>query len=171
MVSRIKSWFKVLKNAGSEFALDNVTKLSASLAYYTVFSIGPLLLVILTIAGWFYDPQTLSGRIHNEISGLVGPMAADQIQHTLENLAQQDNKNIFGIVGIAVLVFGATTVFAEIQSSINYIWSIRAKPKKGWLKYLRDRLLHDVCVSYPAYSLRSASAADTSGYRWCDSEP
>ncbi|HYD21109.1 MAG TPA: YihY/virulence factor BrkB family protein [Flavipsychrobacter sp.] len=141
MVAHIKSYFKVLKDAFSEFNLDNVTKLSASLAYYTVFSIGPLLLVIITVAGWFYDPQTISGYMHNEIAGLIGPQAARQIQATLQNLSQQNNKDLFGLVGILVLLFGATTVFAEIQSSINYIWSIRAKPKKGWLKYIRDRVL------------------------------
>lgn len=141
MASKIKDYFLLLKNAGSEFSNDNATKLSASLAYYTVFSIGPLLLVIVTLAGIFFSRENITGRIYTQIQSLLGQRGAQQVMEILQNIEHQNNKTLFGIIGVIVLVFGATTVFVEIQGSINYIWSIRAKPQKGWLKFLTNRLL------------------------------
>ena len=141
MRSRIKTYFKLLKEAANEFSLDNATKLSASLAYYTIFSIGPLLLVVISLAGIFYGPEDITGRIHAQMSGLVGEGGANTIRDMLASISQQQNKQFFGILGAVILAFGATGVFVEIQSSINYIWSIRAKPKRGWLKFIKDRFL------------------------------
>ncbi len=141
MKIRIKKLWHVLKQAGSEFLDDNGTKLSASLAYYTIFSIGPLMLVIITLTGLFYKQTAVTPKIFEQVSQVVGKAGADEIQSMLVNISAQKNNSLFSIIGIVVLVFGATGIFTEIQSSINYIWSIRAKPKKGWLKYLLDRLL------------------------------
>lgn len=141
MRRKIKSYFNLLKEAGSEFSLDNATKLSASLAYYTIFSIGPLLLVVISLAGIFYDPAKVTSQIHTQMAGLIGQDGALTLQEMLSNISKSQNKKFFGIVGSVILAFGATGVFVEIQSSINYIWSIRAKPKKGWLKLITDRFL------------------------------
>lgn len=141
MASRIKEYFQLLKNAGSEFSNDNATKLSASLAYYTVFSIGPLLLVIVTLTGIFFSRENITGKIYAQMQSLVGAQGAQQLIDILTNIEKQNNKTLFGIIGVIVLVFGATSVFIEIQGSINYIWSIRTKPKKGWLKFITNRLL------------------------------
>lgn len=135
------SYFKLLKDTFSEFSADNVVKLSASLAYYTVFSIGPLLLVILSFTGLFFEKASVTGKIYEQIKGLVGKDGADQVINILQNMQEQNTAAKFSIIGTAILIFGATTVFADIQDSINYIWSIKAKPKKGWLKYLKNRLL------------------------------
>lgn len=131
----------LLKEAGNDFIDDNATKLSASLAYYTIFSIGPLLLVIITVAGFFYTRADVTTKIFNQLGKLVGHSGADQLKSILDNISKQNNTTLFGIAGVVILVFGATSIFTEIQGSINYIWSIRAKPKRGWLKYLTDRLL------------------------------
>jgi len=141
MASRIKTYFKLLKYAGMEFSDDNATKLSASLAYYTIFSIGPLLLVVLTLIGIFFKKEDLAGQFQLQLQTLIGRQGTDQIFGILDNIRKQSNTKLFGIIGAVVLVFGATGVFTEIQSSINYIWSIRAKPKKGWLKFIINRLL------------------------------
>ncbi len=141
MRRKIKSYFILLKEAGSEFSLDNATKLSASLAYYTIFSIGPLLLVVISLAGIFYNPDTITSQIHGQMAGLIGQDGALTIEEMLSSISKSQNKQFFGILGSVILAFGATGVFVEIQSSINYIWSIRAKPKKGWLKLITDRFL------------------------------
>ena len=135
------SYFKLLKESFSEFSADNVIKLSASLAYYTVFSIGPLLLVIISLTGLFFDPASVTGKIYEQMSNLIGEQGADQLINILQNIREQNTAAKFSIIGTVILIFGATTVFADIQDSINYIWSIKAKPKKGWLKYLKNRLL------------------------------
>lgn len=138
---KIKPYFNLIKEAAIEFGNDNVVKLSASLAYYTVFSIGPLLLVIVSLTGLFFERETVTGQLYSQIQTLIGTSGADSIISIIKNMQQEDSAAKFSIIGVVVLLFGATTVFTDIQDSINYIWSIRAKPKKGWLKFLKNRLL------------------------------
>ena len=140
MKLRLLKFWNILRQAGSEFSDDNGTKLSASLAYYTIFSIGPLLMVMTTLISIFYQ-KSATPQLFEEVTKIVGKQGADELQSILNNLSTQNNSTLFSIIGTIVLVFGATGIFTEIQSSINYIWSIRAKPKKGWLKYITDRLL------------------------------
>jgi membrane protein len=136
-----RNYFKVLKEAGTEFVNDNGTKLSASLAYYTIFSIGPLLLVVITLMGFFYKKSDITPKLFEQVSQLIGKAGSAELESIISNMSMQSNSTLFSIIGGVVLVFGATGIFTEIQSSINYIWSIKAKPKKSWLKYILDRLL------------------------------
>jgi membrane protein len=140
-IRQLLRFASLLKTAGKSFAQDDAIKLSASLSYYTVFALGPVLLLIISIAGIFYGEAALQGKLFSQIKGLVGNSAAYQLQTILANIQKADKSVTGAIVGFIVLVIGATGVFTEIQSSINYIWSIRAKPKKGWLKFLKNRLL------------------------------
>ena len=137
----LQKYYHVIKDAGNEFLEDNGTKLSASLAYYTIFSIGPLLMVVITLAGMFYKKAAVTTQIFEQLAQLVGENGAAQLKSILDNISAEKNTTLFSIIGVVVLIFGATGIFTEIQSSINYIWSIKAKPKKSWLKYLSDRLL------------------------------
>lgn len=116
-------------------------KLSASLSYYTIFSIGPLLVIIISLSAVFLGREAVQGKLYGEISGLIGSDAALQIQEIIKN-SHRSNSGVVGtIVGTIILVIGATGIFTEIQDSINYIWSIRAKPKRGFVKYLINRLI------------------------------
>ena len=139
--SRLLQYFGLLRDAANEFSEDNATKLSASLAYYTIFSIGPLLLVIVTLLGFFYSKADVSMKVFNQLGNMLGRSGAEQLRSILDNISQQNSSSLFGIIGVIVLVFGATGIFTEIQGSINYIWSIKSKPKRSWLKYITDRLL------------------------------
>lgn len=133
--------FHLLGDAGKSFSDDEGFKLSASLSYYTIFALGPVLIIIISLAGIFFGREAVQGRIYQEINGLVGSDAALQIQDIVANI-QHSHATIAGaIIGAIVLVIGATGVFTEMQGSINFIWSVRAKPKKGWLKYLTNRLI------------------------------
>lgn len=140
-MTTIRQYFKILKNAAGDFVNDGATKFSASLAYYTIFAIGPLLLVILTIIGFFFKSDSFAIQFRQQFQTLIGVQGTDQIFIIINNIRSQHNTKLFGIIGVIVLLFAATGIFTEIQSSINYIWSIRAKPKKSWLKYLTDRLI------------------------------
>ncbi|RYE25976.1 MAG: YihY/virulence factor BrkB family protein [Sphingobacteriales bacterium] len=135
------SWFKLLKESAKEFSNDNVVKLSASLAYYTIFAIGPLLLVIISLTGLFFEAEAVTGKMYWQMRSLVGEDGANQIISIIQNMRAQNAAAKYSIIGFVILVFGATGVFADIQDSINYIWSIKAKPKKGWLKFITNRLL------------------------------
>jgi membrane protein len=141
MKLKFKIFWRALKSAGKGFVNDNAFKLSASLSYYTVFALGPLLLIIISLAGIFFGRDAVQGRIYQQINGLVGNEAALQIQQIIINI-QQKHAHITGaVIGAVILFIGATGVFTEMQDSINFIWSVKAKPKKGWLKYLINRLL------------------------------
>jgi membrane protein len=141
MASVISKYFSILKEAGNDFIDDNATKLSASLAYYTIFSIGPLLLVLITVVGLFVKKADVTAKIFYQLGNLVGRSGAEQLRSIIDNISKQNNTTLFGVVGVVILLFGATSIFTEIQGSINYIWSIKATPKRGWVKYLADRLL------------------------------
>ncbi|MGQ2984806.1 YihY/virulence factor BrkB family protein [Flavobacterium sp.] len=123
------------------FMNDKGLKLSASLSYYTVFSMAPLLLLIISLAGAFFGREASEGRIFDEINGLIGSQAALQVQQIIQNLELSGKTTMSVIIGAITLVIGATTVFGEIQDSINMIWKVKAKPKRGWVKLIKDRLL------------------------------
>lgn len=138
-----KSW-NIFKLSVEEFFDMRILKLSAALAYYTIFSIPGLLIVIL----WIGD--VLSGHdsavkvsLYNQIASLIGTDASMQIQSTIQKASQFSDKGLSTWIGLGTLIFGATSIFAEIQDSINMIWRLKAKPKKGkgWLKLILDRLL------------------------------
>lgn len=142
IISFFKSLGHLLMAAGKGFVEDKVTKLSASLAYYTIFALAPLLLIVIGAASLFLgdnlDPDT---QLFSEINGLIGEPATRQLQSFVIN-ANLSGKSTFGLmVGVATLVIGATAIFIEIQDSINLIWKVRAIPKKGWKKMLLNRLL------------------------------
>lgn len=135
------TFWRILKRAATEFLADNGLKLSASLSYYTIFSIGPVLIIIISLAGIFFGRDAVRGQIYWQIKGLVGNSAAIQIQEIIQNIEKSQLSTSGAVVGIVVLLVGATGVFTEIQDSINYIWCIRAKPKKGLLRLLTNRLV------------------------------
>lgn len=130
-----------MKNAGAGFINDNAFKLSASLSYYTIFALCPLLIIIISLAGIFFGREAVQGKIYWQLNGLVGNEAALQIQDIITNIQRTQYTTLGAAIGTFILVIGATGVFTEMQDSINYIWSVKAKPKKGWLKFLINRLL------------------------------
>ncbi len=137
----LKGLFKILKESFKGFGNDKVTKLSGSLAYYTVFSMGPLLVVIISLCSIFLGREAVEGEIYQQLSNFVGADTALQLQDMIKNASISGKGNMAAIIGGITLLIGATTVFGDIQDSINKIWGIKPKPKKGWLKMLRNRFL------------------------------
>jgi membrane protein len=128
--------------AGKGFIEDRVMKLSASLAYYTIFSLTPLIIIIISAASLFLgdnmDPNT---KLFSEISKMIGTNAANELR-TFVNNSNLSGKSTMGlIIGIATLIVGSTAIFIEIQDSINLIWKVKAVPKRGWKKLITNRLL------------------------------
>lgn len=137
-----KSLWKVLLATFAGFSRDNGLKLSASLAYYTIFSIAPLLVLILALAGIFWpDSSQASNKLYSEISRYVGADAAKQIQDIIKHLQFSGKSGIALVSGIVTLLIGASSLFLEIQDSLNTIWRVKAKPKKGWVKMLQNRFI------------------------------
>lgn len=135
-----KLWF-LLRDTALEFDKDNALKLSASLSYYTIFALPPLLIVIISLCGIFFGRDAVRGEIFGQINGLVGNEAALQIQNIIKNVKLRHDNVFAATVGVITLLIGASGVFGEIQSSINYIWGLKAKPKRGFAKFLKNRLM------------------------------
>ncbi|RFM26329.1 YihY/virulence factor BrkB family protein [Deminuibacter soli] len=135
-----KGW-KLLTASFSGFSKDNGFKLSASLAYSTIFSLGPLLLLMMSLASIFFGQDAIEGRVFQQLNDLIGAGAAKQVQDIIRNIQFSGKTHMALITSIIILIVGATSLFIEIQDSLNIIWRVRAKPKKGWLKFLQNRLL------------------------------
>jgi len=133
--------FYLLKETANEFMEDNVMKLSAALSYYTIFSLPPLLIIIISLSGVFFGEDAVRGELFNQINGMVGNDAALQIQEAIKNVKLSGSTTFATVLSVLILLMGASGVFAEIQNSINFIWGIKAKPKKGLIKFLKNRLM------------------------------
>jgi len=135
-----KIWY-LIKESYNGFADDNGIKLSAALSYYTIFSLPPLLLIIISISGIFFGADAVRGEFFGQINLLVGNEAALQIQSMIKNVTLSHSNTFATTIGVIILFIGASGVFAEIQDSINYIWGIKAKPNRGIIKYIYNRLM------------------------------
>lgn len=131
----------ILSETVKTFMDNNGLKLSASLAYYTLFSMAPLLLLVISLAGAFFGREAIEGNVFGELNGLIGNEAAAQIQQIIKNMELSGDTTLSLTIGAISLIIGATTVFGDIQDSVNKIWSVKAKPEKGWLRLLKNRLL------------------------------
>lgn len=136
----IKNTWTILKRSVTGFTGEDCMKYSASLAYYTIFSLGPILVLMISLAGIFYGEDAIKGKVFAELNDLIGSSAAMQVQEMIKNLELSGKSAVAMIVSIVTLIIGATTVFGDMQNSINKIWYVRAKPKKGWVKMILDRL-------------------------------
>jgi membrane protein len=137
----LKKIWHLLSETYEEFLDDRGIKLSAALSYYTIFSLPPLLIIIISLCGVFFGREAVRGEIFAQINELVGNEAALQIQETIKN-ATLSKSNVFAnTLGIIILLIGASGVFSEIQDSINYIWGLKAKPKRGIIKFFKNRLM------------------------------
>ena len=130
---------KIIKKTIKGINEDNVIRVSASLAFATLFSIIPLFSVI-TMIGTLFSVD-LDARLFTQLEGIIGAEAVEQLQPILQESITTEFTNLTAIISLGVTLFGATTIFAVMQTSLNQIWHIKAVPKKGWLKYIKNRLL------------------------------
>jgi membrane protein len=133
--------FSILKASFNAFMDDNALKMSASLAYYTIFSLAPLIMILISAASIFYGKEAIQNKVFEELNGFLGNDAAMKIQEILREITLKSDSTLAIIIGVATLFIGATGVFIEIQDSINQIWRVKAKPKKGWKKMIINRIL------------------------------
>lgn len=139
----VKTIWNSIKDAFEAVFEHKILKLSAALAYYTIFSLPGLIIIIVWVSDIFYGHEAVEGTVYGQIANLVGSDAALQIQETIRNSALSSEGSFATIIGLITLIIGATSVFGEVQDSINQIWRLKAKPKKGmgWLKLIINRLL------------------------------
>ncbi|MEO6520161.1 MAG: YihY/virulence factor BrkB family protein [Mucilaginibacter sp.] len=137
---RLLSGWKITAATFNGFLDDRGLKLSASLAYYTVFSLAPLMMMLVFVLSLYFGKDAFEGKIYPELKGFVGADAAAQIQSIVKSV-QLGKSALAIVIGAITLIIGATGIFMEIQDSLNIIWRVKAKPKRGWLKLITNRLL------------------------------
>ena len=138
-----RSSWKIFKKTIADAYENNIFKLSGSLAFFTVFSLPGLLIIIIWISDLFYGRDVVESTIFKQIEAFVGHSTAASIQDTIHNLSKIGDSTFTTVIGIVTLVIGATSVFVEIQDSINHIWKLKAKPRRKWtwLKLIINRLI------------------------------
>ena len=119
--------FNVLKDTYSEWSRHNASTLAAALAYYAIFSIGPLLLITISIAGLVYGEKAAQGQIAGQVQGIVGPQAAQVVQDLLQAANKRESGIIGTVIGVATLLLGAAGLFGQLQSSLNVVWGVRGR--------------------------------------------
>ena len=130
----------LLKESFEEWKDDDALQWGAALAYYSIFSIAPLLLITISVAGLVFGRAAVEGRLIEEIGGVVGPQAAEAIQTMVAN-ASTGGSGVWGtILGVAMMLVGASAAFAHLQKSLNHLWNVEPKPDAGWKLMVRQRV-------------------------------
>jgi len=131
----LKEGFTLLKQSGKEFGEDGCSTQAAALSYYTIFSLPPLLLLILLILGAVLDPREVQAQLEGQLGALMGPSAAQQIRTILREADQPGSGGLLPtVLSIAALLFGATGAFGQLQSALNRAWEVTPDPEQGGLK-------------------------------------
>ena len=131
----------LLKAAFSGFLSDNGIRMAASLAYFTIFSLAPLMIIAIAIAGWVFGAKAASDGITGEVQGFVGHDVGQMIQNMIQSAHRPTQGAIAGAVGVVTLLFGATGVFAEIRDSLNSIWHVERRIQEGVWSWIKSRIL------------------------------
>jgi membrane protein len=137
----LKTVWRLLKETFSEWSQDKAERLAAALAYYTVFSLAPLLVIVIAIAGSVFGEEAARGQIVAQIQGLVGSQGAQFIQTAIQNASKPKAGTIASIISVVVLLFGASWVFGGLQDALNTIWEVQPKPGRGVIAIIRSRFL------------------------------
>ncbi|XQQ05057.1 MAG: YihY/virulence factor BrkB family protein [Leptolyngbya sp. IPPAS B-1204] len=140
--TRLKTIVGLLKETFQEWQTDRVSLWAAALAYYTMFSLAPLLLIAIAVAGSIFGEEAAQGELVTQIQGLIGREGAEAIQAMIQNTQRTESGGVIAtLVGVGTLVFGASGVFGQLQDALNTIWNVKPKPGLGWKSFVRSRFL------------------------------
>ncbi|MBD2102916.1 YihY/virulence factor BrkB family protein [Leptolyngbya sp. FACHB-261] len=136
-----KAAIDLIKETITEWNEDKASRLAAALAYYTVFSLAPLLIIAIAVAGFVFGEEAARGQLDDQIQHLVGAEGADAIQAMIQGASKPSSGRIATIIGIVTLLFGASGVFGQLQEALNTIWEVAPKPGRGIVGFIKDRFL------------------------------
>ncbi len=148
-----KSWWQLLPQTFSDWYNDKAPELGAALAFYTALSVAPLLVIVLGIAALVFGQEAASGEIINQMRQMIGEQGAKAIADMVQNANQPKQGTIATVLSVATLLFGASGVFGELQSSLNTIWRVQPKPGRGLWGVIHDRFLSFAMVLGVAFLL------------------
>ena len=136
----MKNYLSMLKDTFKDFGEDRAMRLAAAMAYYAIFAIGPMLFVMVTIAGWVLGDEAVRGQVQEALKGFVGEQSAKTIQSMM--VAPKQGQNIITtVLGILALLMGASGLFGQLQDALNTIWEVQSRPGQGIWGFIRNRFL------------------------------
>jgi membrane protein len=159
---RIKSltFFQIIIDSVKDFTSSDSMTFAASTAFYTIFSLPALLIIVLNIGATFYSKNDVREELLDQIGELIGQGSVETLDEIMQNVTLEDQVFWSQMVGIGILIFSATTVFVSLQNSINHIWHIKPKPEKGILKFAINRFLSFSMVASIGFLLIVSLVAD-----------
>ena len=165
-MTTLKFIFRLIYDTYNEWSHDRAARLGAALAYYALFSIAPLLVIMITIAGSVYGESAAKGQVVNAISDQIGPEAAMGVEQLLANVYQSGSSLFTTILSAVILIYGATNLFSQLRDALNTIWNVRPKPRPnilgGLLELAWDRFISAVMVIIFSIILLAALAFSAS---------
>jgi membrane protein len=168
----LRSLGELLKAAALNWVDDHAQSMGAALAFYTIFSIAPLLLIVISVAGFFFGEEAARGEIYGQLHELLGTRGALAVQGLLESASRSKDTTLTALLGLLFLYVGATSVFAELQDALGRIWRAPQRPKRSGLwGILRARLLSFgliLCIGFLLIVSLAFSAALAALGRWWD---
>jgi membrane protein len=141
----------VLRTTFSDWSEDKAPRLGAALAYYTIFSIAPLLLICVAVAGLAMGQEAAVGRLHDEMAGFVGDEGAAAMEEMIAGARRPGSGIVASVIGVVALLFGASGVFRQLKGALNTIWEVEPAPGRGWLRAIKDQFLSFamvLCISF-----------------------
>lgn len=158
---KVKKLFDLVKQSFSEWNRDNASRLSAALAFYTIFSLAPVLVIIVSIAGFVLGSQARGEQLIEQVGQFAGPQIATMLQGIEQHARQQSSGLIAGSISIIVIIIGASGVFYELRQSLNTIWEVERKPGAGIMDFVKTRLTSFLIVFVIGFLLFVTLAAST----------
>jgi membrane protein len=157
----MKKYFGILKQTVSEFSEDKVPRLGAALAYYTIFSLAPLLLIVIAISGIVFGHDAAQGKIFEQLRGALGPTTAAAMQEMVKNAAKPKTGLVATILGVITLILGASGVFGQLKDALNTIWDVKPKEGRGIMGMVKDRFFSFAMVFGLGFLLLVSLVIDT----------
>lgn len=141
-------WITVLKKTIFRWSDDNIAFISASLAYYTMFSLAPLIIICLSLAGLFFGQEAVQNQLLNQIYHTIGSGSAYQIKTMIAKAMTPQTSIINQIIGVIILIFAASGAFDALQTGLNSVWNVKQKSDRGIKKIIKSRLLSFKILTY-----------------------
>jgi membrane protein len=164
-MNTLKFILRLINDSYKEWSHDRAARLGAALAYYALFSIAPLLVIMITIAGTVYGEAAAEGKVVEAISGQIGPDAAISVERLLTDVNDAGSRLFSTLVSSVILIIGATNLFSQLRDALNTMWNVRRKPRNhfldGVLEIAKDRLLATIMVISLSIVLLAALAMST----------
>jgi membrane protein len=150
---KLKDLYPLARDAGIEWWEDKSLPLAAAVAFYVILSLSPLVIVVLAISGWLFGAEAAQGALVHQIQDLVGPDGAKAIEAMIRSASEPKDGIIATIFGLAMLIFGATGAFVQLQDALNSVWEVEERARSGIWSFFTDRLLSFAFVCSLAFLL------------------